>query len=547
MNKILRLSFVTLMGMMFGSTFAAEVTDVLTWEGLGLTATNSNYADFADKTFSSSAVYAGQASSGTGKYIQLRTNKNNAGIITTTSGGKLKSVTITFNEATTDRSIEIYGKNTAYAAATELYGDAAGDKLGTIAANGESMTLLVDGDYTFVGLRSASGAIYIDQISIVWDGEVGPVDEREATQIMLGDGYQMQVTCGKDENPSLAPAIVMAGDVEVADAVIEWSMTIKNWSTDAEDEQPVLKDGKVIIPNHVYGQLQLTAEYAGNDKYLGSKASYTLTVYKGATNLQEMWEQFNNKSDVLSKGMYMSYFPVNLSGDGSFTPREELVTYANGLYTYVTDGEFGMLFYGSNLGLREGEKFTVSGATPLYGIYGTLKIYNGLLELAVTDLSYEVTSQDNEVTPKVVTEETLKTLDEVYKTEADDEGSTHVFYNNNVFVNNYLKVENAVYVSTEGKNFKFMVGETELTVYNQWGADIAFEENETYDLTGMGSIYKGTYQLYFIGAEKSTPTGISELTTAVKAQDNAVYNLKGQRVEKAVKGLYIQNGKKYVK
>lgn len=43
---------------------------------------------------------------------------------------------------------------------------------------------------------------------------------------------------------------------------------------------------------------------------------------------------------------------------------------------------------------------------------------------------------------------------------------------------------------------------------------------------------------------KGTPVGISE----VKAQkaDNAIYNLAGQRVEKALKGLYIQNGKKYV-
>ena len=42
-------------------------------------------------------------------------------------------------------------------------------------------------------------------------------------------------------------------------------------------------------------------------------------------------------------------------------------------------------------------------------------------------------------------------------------------------------------------------------------------------------------------------TGIKSLNAAEKAQDGIIYNLKGQRVEKAVKGLYIQNGKKYVK
>lgn len=42
-------------------------------------------------------------------------------------------------------------------------------------------------------------------------------------------------------------------------------------------------------------------------------------------------------------------------------------------------------------------------------------------------------------------------------------------------------------------------------------------------------------------------TGIKSLNAAEKAQDGIIYNLKGQRVEKAVKGLYIQNGKKFVK
>ena len=150
---------------------SAEVTDVLTWEGLGLPEKGTNYADFADKTFTSSAVYAGQAASGGGKYIQLRTKNSNSGIITTKSGGKLKSVTISFNSGTTDRSIEIYGSNTAYTSAADLFSaETAGTKLGAIAANANSKTLTVDGDYTFVGLRSADGAIYVDNISIVWGG-----------------------------------------------------------------------------------------------------------------------------------------------------------------------------------------------------------------------------------------------------------------------------------------------------------------------------------------------------------------------------------------
>lgn len=56
--------------------------------------------------------------------------------------------------------------------------------------------------------------------------------------------------------------------------------------------------------------------------------------------------------------------------------------------------------------------------------------------------------------------------------------------------------------------------------------------------------YKLTYT-WNEDVTKGTPTGIAEVT-AVRKADSAIYNLAGQRVERAVKGLYIQNGKKYV-
>ena len=170
MNKILRYSFVALLAMVFAPSFAEDKTDELTWEGLGLNSTNSTYAAFEGKTFNSSAVYAGTASSGTGKYIQLRSNKSDAGIVTTASGGKLKSVTITFNEATTDRAIDIYGKNEAYSEGPDMYNaEKKGELIGSIAANGESMTITPSADYKYVGMVAHNGAIYIDKITVVWE------------------------------------------------------------------------------------------------------------------------------------------------------------------------------------------------------------------------------------------------------------------------------------------------------------------------------------------------------------------------------------------
>ncbi len=188
MNKILRYLFVALMAMVIGNVYADDVTDVLTWDKLLESGKSAAYQDFSGKSITSSAVYAGQASSGSDSYIQLRTNNSNSGIVTTTSGGKLKSVKVAFNSKTTDRSIEIYGSNTAYTAATDLYDEAkAGTKLGSIAANENKNVIVVEGDYTFVGLRSANGAIYVDKIEITWEATGGSQGGQEQGQGQVWD------------------------------------------------------------------------------------------------------------------------------------------------------------------------------------------------------------------------------------------------------------------------------------------------------------------------------------------------------------------------
>ena len=174
MKKLLRFTLVALMAIISGNAFAAEVTDELTWDKLLPTGTGNSYTDFADKTVTSDAVYAGRMSSGTEKYIQLRMSGSNEGIVTTKSGGKVKSITIQWNEATTtERTLSIYGKNEAYATAADLYGEAAGTLLGEIATSDANKTLTVDGDYTFIGIRSKQSAQYIDKITIVWEAEGG--------------------------------------------------------------------------------------------------------------------------------------------------------------------------------------------------------------------------------------------------------------------------------------------------------------------------------------------------------------------------------------
>ena len=130
-------------------------------------ASGSTYSSWSGKKSVSDAVYAG-SSAGGNSAIQLRST-NNSGIITTNSGGKIKKIVVTWNSNTANgRILNVYGKNTAYTATSELYADAtAGTKIGTIVM-GTSTTLEITDEYEFIGMRSNGSAMYLDEIEITW-------------------------------------------------------------------------------------------------------------------------------------------------------------------------------------------------------------------------------------------------------------------------------------------------------------------------------------------------------------------------------------------
>ncbi len=151
-----------------GEVSGGGVVDVLNLAFTGMSGTT--YKDWSGKTATSPAVYAGN-SAGDKQSIQLR-SKSNAGIITTASGGKVRKVVVTWNEATSstgNRQLDIYGKSDAYTATSDLY---AADKQGTLLGSivcGTGTELEIVGDYEFVGMRSKDGAMYCTEIQVVWE------------------------------------------------------------------------------------------------------------------------------------------------------------------------------------------------------------------------------------------------------------------------------------------------------------------------------------------------------------------------------------------
>ena len=185
-----------------GSTTPSTVTDVITANDLA--ATNTTYTDFSNKTFNSSAVYAGNSAKSESGHIQIRSKNSNSGIVTTASGGKVKTITIVWSaDNTQDRTIDVYGKNTPYTSAANLYAtDNAdqGTKLGSLNWTKKETKLTISGEYAYVGVRSNNSALMIESISITWEsGSSEPAPDTYSVSCATVTGGTLSATPSKAE------------------------------------------------------------------------------------------------------------------------------------------------------------------------------------------------------------------------------------------------------------------------------------------------------------------------------------------------------------
>ena len=167
------LSLLAIFTVAFGAK-AADITDVLdnAWTGIS----GTTYAAADNLSASSDAVYSIQCAGGNSA-IQLRTNNNNSGIVTTKSGGIAKTIKVTWNGNTNAaRILQVYGSNTAYGSPSDLYDSGKqGTLIGEIDVNSSTLTLNDPDEYTFIGFKSKSGALYLDKVEIIWTTAGGNV------------------------------------------------------------------------------------------------------------------------------------------------------------------------------------------------------------------------------------------------------------------------------------------------------------------------------------------------------------------------------------
>lgn len=268
MKKFLRYSLVGLMALVSGSVTAQVVSDSFTKD---LLQSGSAYQELSNVKLASTARYTLYAASNDGKCFQLRSKDSNSGVVTTTTGGVAKTVTVVwYNDGTTSsangRTIDIYGKNEPYAAVSDLYSDdTKGTKIGSVVydANAETLTASVslEGNYAYVGFRSQKGALYTESITIDWSGE--------ASETKLNAGLEFSPS-----NISLK-----VGEAFTAPTFTKATTADVTFTSDNEAVATVDANGVITLAGEL-GTANIKATSEENSEYYAGTATCQIKVYE---------------------------------------------------------------------------------------------------------------------------------------------------------------------------------------------------------------------------------------------------------------------------
>lgn len=169
-----------------------------------------------------------------------------------------------------------------------------------------------------------------------------------------------------------------------------------------------------------------------------------------------------------------------------------LVSYTNGQYVYVSDGEKGYLLYGNQTKAKTGDR--ISGT-----IDGTNYYYNELPELAFSDAfaNVRIASRNNE-TPAIPA-----TIDAI-----NADGASGL-YSARVSLEGVSPKGTAF--SSHTLNFVDVKGNS-LQVYDKWNffGSSTFSTTAKYEIIGIVNIYRGTHQLYPLSIRELLPGDLDD-------------------------------------
>ena len=516
-----------------GNLYAAEVTDVIT--ASNLKATDTNYKLFSDVKVTSEALYSGQSAQ-TGKntgIIQLNSDKKkdrNVGIVSTVSGGLIKSVSIEVDNSNT-KTYSVYAKKTAYSAIEDLYNKSKQGDL--ILENNSTKSVDVTGEYYYIGIRSKSGAVKIKKITITY------VNSSVATPTITPNGGDVNVGdkitfATKTDGATLSYSIDegktwISGSEYTATTVGALNLWVK--ATKDSDESAVAKATFNVVDPNAIGSVNInitadkkakTGELFGtmtvavpmpinatemdvvikkdgkefsNDKGLTAEFSKEITE----TGTYEIDVIANNDNDIKEgKGTaklysnkltdiadFLLYGPEcnDLFGNDAvyeFTCPLS-VTFSKGENLWVTDGIDGMLIF-----KRGGFPTAYTNGTVFAkGIKGQYAVYNNTT-IELTEPVLTETTEGATIDPKQI---------EITAIKADNQ-------------NQFVIIKDAV-LNVENKTFADAAGNT-VDMFDKEFCTVPADG--TYDVVGIVSYYKPknaeaktqVYPLAFLTAPTAT-------------------------------------------
>lgn len=540
------------------------VEDVIVPSGLIGTGGNG----YQDYEFKGKAVYALTCVKNP-ENIQLNNNKTKyPGVVTTTSGGIARKVTVEWNSKTDkSRTLDIYGSNKPYNNPKDLYNKSTqGTHLGSIVM-GTSTTLDITGDYEYIAMCSQKSAMYLTSITITWEGSGTPGEVTVANPVLSEQSqtitapidvtittatpdakiyYTVDGTTPSTTNGTLystpvhvdksltLKAIAVLGD-KTSD-VVEATYTLSTIKNDGSFEKPytpaefmkIAPTTNVWVKGTILGNADTSNDgfnANGNEKSnvcIGTSGKDNCMPVNIVTALQSLGIQTKKGKELMVHGKAVDYFGRKgiknpqlffIDGDDALAKME------------VATKEGYSTFYNAN-----------SVQVPTGVECGIVTgVENGVITI---DYKYQAGDKLPANTPVIVKAEGIQTYPLAITTSTAEAPTTNLL-KGAAEDGDFTAETNYYYYKLAYDNF---TAKTDLGFY--WG-----EANGGAFTMKAGKAYLAVEKTVAQGAQKfsleGNATGIEAVEQANEA-NRVVYTLDGRRVmnEKLAKGLYIINGKK---
>lgn len=499
------------------------------------------------------------------------------------------SAAVSFIKATTSSFVgTMISKIVVNASAADAGSPKVSCKVGGEAFGGEHSLGTANAAYTFTGMakgdievvvskKSTKKALYLLSVEVTY-----VKSSKEFTTLSFGEGLNGKTyncTVGDDFD---APTATLTPAVEGAKIT---------YSSSKPEVATVDASTGAVTLGTTEGTALITASYAGNDKYEASKASYTINLIKpfevedgvfdftepeaygyktpalgSATNL-EVGDKIIARNVIITvkkNGSTPTRFWNNNSGKLDFrvyknavlniaVPEGYVITDITALVENANK-KFGEVGKNSvDISFTTGINFTKMVVT-----YGKIKSVtpttNGYATFAC---SYPVNYRENELKAYTikVDEDNQKvayteftgvvpagkavlvcgTEGQKYELAPATEKADATFATD-------LTVSDGT-VKSDGTNFYGFTTKDGVSGFVRVAKDVAVPQGKGYlQLTGNTAAAPVFYSINIGGGT----TGIGQVEVEMAAENDAIYNLAGQRVATSYKGVVIKNGKKYV-